>query len=221
MTEIRLACRLLQPKPCLAPLRAMLEGKQAQPMGPQGKIAGQRKIPRAASSGASLMVRILESLPAGSNFMHSVCCKAVTGAALQVHRVALYSIATVNFAANLAPGRPVCCQLHLKNHYCLVLTICTDDGAEADGRKEREEKPEPEANFALSGKLAAESNTVNGVVLVHQEPPESRKPSQMWRLYGFKNGTPLLPCADVNGYLSNLLLMSTILPLLCPYDSLT
>ena len=60
--------------------------------------------------------------------------------------------------------------------------------AEADGKKGKEEKPEPEANFALSGKLAAESNTVNGVVLVHQEPPESRKPSQMWRLYGFKNG---------------------------------
>ena len=64
--------------------------------------------------------------------------------------------------------------------------------AEGDGKKGKEEKPEPEANFALSGKLAAESNTVNGVVLVHQEPPESRKPSQMWRLYGFKNGWCLL-----------------------------
>ena len=60
--------------------------------------------------------------------------------------------------------------------------------AEVDAKKGKEEKPEPEANFALSGKLAAESNTVNGVVLVHQEPPESRQPSQMWRLYGFKNG---------------------------------
>ena len=65
--------------------------------------------------------------------------------------------------------------------------------AEADGQKGKEEKPEPEANFALSGKLAAESNTVNGVVLLHQEPPESRKPSQMWRLYGFKNGQCLSP----------------------------
>lgn len=63
--------------------------------------------------------------------------------------------------------------------------------AEIDGKKGKEEKPEPEANFALSGKLAAESNTVNGVVLVHQEPPESRQPSQMWRLYGFKNGLSL------------------------------
>lgn len=60
--------------------------------------------------------------------------------------------------------------------------------AEPDGRKGKEEKPEPEANFALSGKLAAETNTVKGVVLVHQEPPEARKPAQMWRLYGFKNG---------------------------------
>ena len=64
--------------------------------------------------------------------------------------------------------------------------------ADGDGKKGKEEKPEPEANFALSGKLAAESNTVNGVVLMHQEPPESRKPSQMWRLYGFKNGRCLL-----------------------------
>ncbi len=62
--------------------------------------------------------------------------------------------------------------------------------AEPDGKQGKEEKPEPEANFALSGKLAAESNTVKGVVLVHQEPPEARKPSQMWRLYGFKNGEP-------------------------------
>ena len=60
--------------------------------------------------------------------------------------------------------------------------------AEPDSRQGKEDKPEPEANFALSGKLAAESNTVKGVVLVHQEPPEARKPSQMWRLYGFKNG---------------------------------
>lgn len=62
-----------------------------------------------------------------------------------------------------------------------------------DAKKGKEDKPEPEANFALSGKLAAESNTVNGVVLLHQEPPESRKPFQMWRLYGFKNGQCLHP----------------------------
>ena len=68
----------------------------------------------------------------------------------------------------------------------LLIIICMF--AEPDRRQDKEDKPEPEANFALSGKLAAESNTVKGVVLVHQEPPEARKPSQMWRLYGFKNG---------------------------------
>ena len=65
-------------------------------------------------------------------------------------------------------------------------TVCVP--AELEGKAGKEEKPEPEANFALSGKLAAESNTVKGVVLLHQEPPEARKPAQMWRLYGFKNG---------------------------------
>ena len=73
--------------------------------------------------------------------------------------------------------------------YCYMLSSSLSC-AEPDGKQGKEEKPEPEANFALSGKLAAESNTVKGVVLVHQEPPEARKPSQMWRLYGFKNGEP-------------------------------
>lgn len=64
-------------------------------------------------------------------------------------------------------------------------------GNQPEGKPGKEDKPEPEANFALSGKLAAETNTVKGVVLVHQEPPEARKPVQMWRLYGFKNGEPI------------------------------
>ena len=45
-----------------------------------------------------------------------------------------------------------------------------------------------EPNYGLSGKLAEESNTVRGVVLLHNEPPEARKPSLRWRLYTFKNG---------------------------------
>ena len=49
-------------------------------------------------------------------------------------------------------------------------------------------KTAPEANFGLSGKLAEETNTVRGVVLLHQEPPEARKPGLRWRLYTFKNG---------------------------------
>ncbi len=42
---------------------------------------------------------------------------------------------------------------------------------------------EPEPDFALSGKLAAETNRVNGVVLLHVEPPEAAVPTQRWRLY--------------------------------------
>ncbi|KAJ2908025.1 hypothetical protein GGI21_003298, partial [Coemansia aciculifera] len=43
-------------------------------------------------------------------------------------------------------------------------------------------------DFGLSGKLAAETNTVNGVVLKYAEPPEARKPKDRWRLYVFKDG---------------------------------
>ncbi|OAD09133.1 hypothetical protein MUCCIDRAFT_151774 [Mucor lusitanicus CBS 277.49] len=46
------------------------------------------------------------------------------------------------------------------------------------------EKVEP--NFGLSGKLAAETNTVKGVELKYNEPPEAAKPSTKWRLYVFK-----------------------------------
>ncbi|KAL7752046.1 hypothetical protein RI367_002575 [Sorochytrium milnesiophthora] len=41
-------------------------------------------------------------------------------------------------------------------------------------------------NFALSGKLAAEQNTFNGVVLKYSEPGEACKPSLKWRLHVFK-----------------------------------
>ncbi|CAO3621439.1 unnamed protein product [Cunninghamella blakesleeana] len=51
-------------------------------------------------------------------------------------------------------------------------------------KEEEEEKEEP--NFGLSGKLAAETNTVNGVELKYVEPPEAAKPKQQWRLYVFK-----------------------------------
>lgn len=49
-----------------------------------------------------------------------------------------------------------------------------------------EEVPVERPNFGLSGKLAAETNTVNGVVLKYVEPAEARKPTQPWRLYVFK-----------------------------------
>ncbi|KAH0538043.1 hypothetical protein FGG08_005355 [Glutinoglossum americanum] len=53
------------------------------------------------------------------------------------------------------------------------------------------EKQKP--NYAPTGLLAAESNTVNGIVLKYNEPAEARKPParDAWRLYAFK-GSELL-----------------------------
>eukprot|EP00890_Picochlorum_soloecismus_P002979 jgi/Picsp_1/3682/NSC_06519-R1_smad nuclear-interacting protein 1 len=53
------------------------------------------------------------------------------------------------------------------------------------------EETEPEPDFGLSGALAAETNTVNGVSLKYSEPPEASKPTKRWRLYCFKNSNPL------------------------------
>jgi smad nuclear-interacting protein 1 len=50
---------------------------------------------------------------------------------------------------------------------------------------------EPEPDFMLSGALAAETNTINGVTIVHTEPQEARNPTDKWRLYVFKNGEAL------------------------------
>ncbi|KAK7868920.1 hypothetical protein R5R35_014229 [Gryllus longicercus] len=49
-------------------------------------------------------------------------------------------------------------------------------------------------NFGLSGKLAEETNTFNGVVLKYSEPQEARKPKRRWRFYPFKGdaGLPIL-----------------------------
>ncbi|KAI8891446.1 SMAD/FHA domain-containing protein [Backusella circina FSU 941] len=52
--------------------------------------------------------------------------------------------------------------------------------------QEEEEVEKQQPNFGLSGKLAAETNTVNGVQLKYNEPPEAAKPKQKWRLYVFK-----------------------------------
>ena len=43
----------------------------------------------------------------------------------------------------------------------LVSLVCAS--AESDGKPGKEEKPEPEASFALSGKVAAESDTAKAV----------------------------------------------------------
>ena len=46
--------------------------------------------------------------------------------------------------------------------------------------------PKVEPNFATTGKLAEETNRVNGVVLKWSEPADARRPSKHWRLYVFK-----------------------------------
>ncbi|KAI9807976.1 MAG: hypothetical protein M1825_005283 [Sarcosagium campestre] len=60
------------------------------------------------------------------------------------------------------------------------------------------EKQQP--NFAPTGALAAETNTVAGVVLKYNEPPEARKPPgrDAWRMYVFK-GDDLLETVELGG----------------------
>lgn len=61
------------------------------------------------------------------------------------------------------------------------------------------EKP----NFAVSGKLAEETNTYNGVVIKYNEPSEARKPKRRWRLYPFKGDSdlPFIPIHRQSAYL--------------------
>ena len=55
-------------------------------------------------------------------------------------------------------------------------------------------------DFGLSGALADETNKVNGVTLVYQEPPEAAHTNKRWRLYTFKGGQcffqRILMCQD-------------------------
>jgi len=62
----------------------------------------------------------------------------------------------------------------------------THEISQSRSPKKEEIKDGPKPNFELSGKLAAETNTYNGVVLKYFEPPEARKPTKKWRLYVFK-----------------------------------
>ena len=57
-------------------------------------------------------------------------------------------------------------------------------GAGSDG--EEEEVQKEEKSFGLSGLLAAETRTWQGIELKFIEPPEARMPDKMWRLYEFK-----------------------------------
>lgn len=62
-------------------------------------------------------------------------------------------------------------------------------GEEDDEEDDGLEKEKPD--FGLSGALAKDAktgNTVNGVVLKFNEPPEARMPDKRWRLYVYKEG---------------------------------
>ncbi|KAJ2415364.1 hypothetical protein GGI10_001746 [Coemansia sp. RSA 2530] len=61
------------------------------------------------------------------------------------------------------------------------------NAAEEPAESDKDPAAATAPNFGLSGKLAAETNTVNGVVLKYAEPPEARKPKSRWRLYVFKD----------------------------------
>ncbi|XP_013192761.2 probable serine/threonine-protein kinase DDB_G0280133 isoform X1 [Amyelois transitella] len=57
-----------------------------------------------------------------------------------------------------------------------------------EGQTADKEKP----NFGLSGKLTADANTVNGVVIKYSEPDDAKQPKRRWRFYPFK-GDKALP----------------------------
>ncbi|XP_026748831.2 smad nuclear-interacting protein 1 isoform X2 [Galleria mellonella] len=59
-----------------------------------------------------------------------------------------------------------------------------------EGEKNQGEKEKP--NFGLSGKLTADANTVNGVVIKYTEPDDAKQPKRRWRFYPFK-GDKALP----------------------------
>ncbi|WVQ84720.1 hypothetical protein IAT38_006877 [Cryptococcus sp. DSM 104549] len=62
-----------------------------------------------------------------------------------------------------------------------------DDDVKREGSDQPEEPVVIKPDFGSSGLLAKETNTVKGVVVKYNEPPEARKPTQNWRLYVFKN----------------------------------
>lgn len=64
-----------------------------------------------------------------------------------------------------------------------------DSKTEGGQRKPQVNKAKPD--FGLSGKLAEDTNTFNGVVIKYSEPPEARKPKRRWRLYPFKGDVGL------------------------------
>lgn len=91
--------------------------------------------------------------------------------------------------------------------------IKQEPNSEGEGLYEWGKKPDPsekflpgqkdKPNFGLSGKLAEDTNTVNGVVIKYSQPPEARKPKRRWRFYPFKGdkGLPTLYIHRQSAYL--------------------
>eukprot|EP00731_Ephydatia_muelleri_P001104 Em0001g1104a len=65
------------------------------------------------------------------------------------------------------------------------------DGTNREENASSETKANVDQNFALSGKLTAETNTYRGVVIMYSEPPEAKIPKTRWRLYPFKENESL------------------------------
>ncbi|PVU98276.1 hypothetical protein BB559_001694, partial [Furculomyces boomerangus] len=79
----------------------------------------------------------------------------------------------------------------------------SNDNEKDKEKDEEEEKIEPKPNFGLSGKLATDTNVVNGALVKYNEPAEARKPKERWRLYVFKanDQIDLLKVHDSSAYL--------------------
>ena len=76
----------------------------------------------------------------------------------------------------------------------------TYGGVGAAAAEDAPKVPKEEANFALSGLLAAETNSVRGVALKHSEPlGEAKPPSAAWRLYCFKGDVECEPPYKLSG----------------------
>eukprot|EP01134_Creolimax_fragrantissima_P006420 CFRG6420T1 len=69
--------------------------------------------------------------------------------------------------------------------------------AEEEANEDEIPKDKEKPNFALSGMLAKETNTFNGVELKYAEPIEARKPKLHWRLYPYK-GKEELPILHIH-----------------------
>ena len=64
-----------------------------------------------------------------------------------------------------------------------------ETGKPRDNEEEVKDKEKP--NFGVSGKLAEDTNTFNGVVVKYNQPEEAKVPKRKWRLYPFKNDEAL------------------------------